>query len=81
MHCLSCNNPLTDFEATKKTTDGEYLDLCNACHGTINDDIDVDVRYDLMTERDTVLLQEEDAAPYKDFRLSAYIDYIDDAED
>jgi hypothetical protein len=31
MRCLSCNCILTDFEATRKYENGEYVDLCNSC--------------------------------------------------
>lgn len=31
MRCIACNAELTDFEATRKTTSGVYLDLCEHC--------------------------------------------------
>jgi hypothetical protein len=43
---------LSDFEATIKDTEGNYLELCNVCYGTIKNDIDAEIRYDLMSEGD-----------------------------
>ena len=31
MRCVACNKNLTDFESTRKYTDGDYVDLCNTC--------------------------------------------------
>lgn len=31
MRCLACNDELTDFEATRRTSSGEFLDLCEKC--------------------------------------------------
>lgn len=53
MHCTSCNEELSDFESTRKTTEGEYIDLCNNCYRTIKDDVDTEVRFDLMSEVDS----------------------------
>jgi NAD-dependent SIR2 family protein deacetylase len=52
MHCISCNEELTDFELTRKNTAGEYLDLCNVCFNTIKEDVDANIRPDLMSEGD-----------------------------
>ena len=52
MRCLSCNVTLSDFEATIKDLDGNYLELCNVCYGMVKDDIDTEIRYDLMSEGD-----------------------------
>lgn len=38
--CVACNRNLSDSEATRKSaTTGEYLDLCNHCYKTIEDDV------------------------------------------
>ena len=29
--CAACDKILTDFEMTRKTASGHYLDLCNHC--------------------------------------------------
>ena len=48
MRCLSCNEELTDFEATRKSPfTKQYLDLCNYCFSSIRDDIYVLERHDL----------------------------------
>ena len=31
MKCKACDCILSDFEATRKYSDGEYVDLCNHC--------------------------------------------------
>jgi hypothetical protein len=31
MRCLSCDCNLSDYEATRKYENGEYIDLCNRC--------------------------------------------------
>lgn len=32
MKCLSCDVPLSDFEATRRyESSGEFVDLCNSC--------------------------------------------------
>lgn len=33
MRCLACNVALTDYEATRKFSWGECVDLCNKCYG------------------------------------------------
>ena len=52
MHCTACNVELTDFEATRQDTSGEYVNLCNECFRFIQDDVDSTVRFDLMNEAD-----------------------------
>lgn len=66
MHCKSCDAELTDFEATRKDSNGDFIDLCNHCYGTVAEDIDSDVRMDLMHSSD------EDYTDYTD-----YDDYSD----
>lgn len=44
MVCISCNIFLTDLEATRRSPEtGEFLDMCNACLGTIVDDLPYEV--------------------------------------
>lgn len=41
MRCVSCNEILTDKEATRKShVTGEYVDMCSHCLGTILDELD-----------------------------------------
>lgn len=48
MRCLACNKELSDFEATRKSTEtGEYIDLCNTCFGTIKNVVLPEEREDL----------------------------------
>ena len=39
MRCLSCNEPLTPYERTRKALSGFYLDLCNGCYGPISNEV------------------------------------------
>ena len=48
MRCTCCDRLLNDFESTRKSkTTGEYLDICNKCFSTIQQDLDTDIRNDL----------------------------------
>jgi len=48
MRCLACNKELSDFEATRKSTEtGEYIDLCNTCFSTIKNVVLPEEREDL----------------------------------
>lgn len=71
MRCVACNKNLSDFESTRKTPDGEYLDMCNEC-ATIAD-MHTEDRFDLMGEADAAELEVTDV---EDFGL----DYISGAE-
>lgn len=62
MRCLACNKALSDFEATRKSTQtGEYIDLCNTCYRTIKDVILPEEREDL---RDVIEDDDEDNEEY-----------------
>ena len=53
MRCLSCNNPLSKFESTRKSaTTGEFLDLCNHCYEPIKEHVHVVERQDLLETDD-----------------------------
>lgn len=40
MRCLACNCQLTDAESTRKyATSGQFVDLCDRCFSTVEDDI------------------------------------------
>jgi hypothetical protein len=48
MRCLSCNVLLTDYEATRRYTGSQgFVDLCNHCFSTVEEDILVTERADL----------------------------------
>lgn len=40
MRCSCCNVVLTDFESTRKTTKGVYLDMCNSCLNSAPEDFE-----------------------------------------
>jgi len=42
MRCLACNAELSNAESTRKyESTGEFIDLCNKCYYTINNDSEV----------------------------------------
>lgn len=47
MHCLSCNSILSDYEASRKDTHGDYLDLCNTCYYPIRKEVELSNNFDL----------------------------------
>ena len=48
MRCLSCNDALSDQEATRRVqSTGEFLDLCNRCYEFIKEDVKTYERADL----------------------------------
>jgi len=49
MRCLACDTNLSDFESTRKHHEtGEFIDLCNKCFSTIQNDVtDIQEREDL----------------------------------
>jgi len=57
MRCSACNKSLTDFEATRKTEDGNFLDLCNSC-ATLAGVSKTEDRFDLVSFSDYVDLEE-----------------------
>jgi len=54
MRCVACNNILTPFESTfKSSTSGEFLDLCTKCYKFIKEDVPVVVNNTLEHEDGT----------------------------
>jgi len=42
MRCKACDASLTDYESTRRSSNsGEFLDLCNHCYKSIEEDIEV----------------------------------------
>lgn len=40
MRCLSCNEPLSDYEASRRSVrTHQYIDLCNGCFRYVRDEI------------------------------------------
>jgi hypothetical protein len=53
MRCIACNKNLNDFESTRKSVvTGDYLDLCNACYHSVEQDIPSNERDDLRSEEE-----------------------------
>jgi len=52
MRCRACNKNLNDFESTRKSESGEYIDLCNHCYREVQSDILAEERQDLQDGND-----------------------------
>ena len=52
MRCRACNKNLNDFESTRKSESGEYVDLCNHCYREVQSDILAEERQDLQNGND-----------------------------
>jgi hypothetical protein len=52
MRCRACNKNLNDFESTRKSESGEYVDLCNHCYREVQSDILAEERQDLQDGND-----------------------------
>lgn len=60
MHCLSCNEELTDVESVRKDIRGEYVDLCNKCLFPIRKDLTLSNNFDLNIIQSTVISNKSD---------------------
>jgi len=55
MRCYCCNDELTDFEATRRSSiTGGFLDVCNGCFHHMKEDVCAVERTDLRHEDDEV---------------------------
>lgn len=52
MRCLACNTELNDYEATRKGSNGIFMDLCNQCYKATGYDFSTNDRLDLINESD-----------------------------
>lgn len=52
MRCVACNIELNDYEATRKDSNNQYLDLCNTCFKASEYEFDTSDRLDLIEEAD-----------------------------
>lgn len=53
MRCICCNVALTDYESTRKSvTTNEFIDMCNKCFKTIQNDVAYKDRLDLLSVND-----------------------------
>jgi hypothetical protein len=52
MHCTICDKLLNDYESTRKTLDGQYLDMCQDCYTELDVLIPTIDRKDLLHEAD-----------------------------
>jgi hypothetical protein len=58
MRCLSCNDLLNEYEATKRyRSSGQYLDLCKDC-SSYTSEVEIDARTDLKWLIDDPVSQE-----------------------
>ena len=55
MRCICCNEPLDDYEATRRSVlTNEYIDMCSSCYSTINSELKTIDRADLRQENGEV---------------------------
>ena len=77
MHCVACNQLLTDFESTRKNAiTKDYVDLCKRCFEDVKGLFPVIERKDLITEADLDLEGDDDALETDTGDCRDYIDYI-----
>ena len=50
MRCLACNRLLSDYEATRKNKDGEFIDLCSHCISPEDYDYTVERESDIFVD-------------------------------
>ena len=83
MHCVACNQLLTDFESTRKNAiTKDYVDLCKRCFEDVKGLFPVIERKDLITESDLDLDGDDDSILETDTGdCRDYIDYIVSNED
>lgn len=62
MHCLSCNSILSDYEASRKDTHNEFLDLCTSCYFTIRKDVELSNNFDLTIIQNEIIGDDDDMA-------------------
>lgn len=67
MRCILCNVALSDYESTiKHAITGQFLDICQTCFASMDVDIPVYDRKDLLHEADIPTL-EDLADGYSDY--------------
>ena len=72
MRCILCNVALSDYESTiKHAITGKFLDICQACFMSMEVDIPVFDRKDLLHEADLPTMEDlmdnyEDYTSYED---------------
>ena len=59
MRCIACNKNLTDFESTRKDRGGNFVDLCNHCYHSIQNDLHAEERPDLSEGDDEMFDDDE----------------------
>ena len=82
MHCTICDALLTDFEATRRIQHTRvYFDLCNPCFKSIDTNLPVAERKDLMTSRDyndDLSTEGTEEVLYNNYRVLSSIEDIND---
>ena len=58
MHCTICDKMLNDYESTRKTLNGAYLDMCQECYTGLDVLIPTIDRKDLLHEADMPSMDE-----------------------
>lgn len=82
MRCQICNEVLNDFEATRRIQHTRvYFDLCNPCFKSIDTNLPVAERKDLMTHRDfddNLSTEGTEEVLYNNYRVLSSIEDIND---
>lgn len=61
MRCKACNTVLSFYESTRKSvTTGEYIDLCDWCYKSIEEDVPCFERSDLSNEGEVLGYEDQD---------------------
>lgn len=60
MRCRACDKNLNDFESTRKDGEGNFLDLCNHCYHSVQNDIHAEERPDLSEGNDELFGDDDD---------------------
>lgn len=77
MHCVACNQLLTDFESTRKNAiTKDYVDLCKRCFEDVKGLFPVIERKDLITESDLDPCEQDVGENLDSGDCRDYIDYI-----
>lgn len=77
MHCVACNQLLTDFESTRKNAiTKDYVDLCKRCFEDVKGLFPVIERKDLITESDLDPCEQDVDINLDSGDCRDYIDYI-----
>lgn len=66
MHCCCCDKILNDFESCRKSkSTGDYLDMCNTCYSTVQEEVPSRGRAEL--DYDEIPDEDLDVEPWEEY--------------